>query len=300
MNFHLYTCGYEQVLRGRRPSHPIYQRESVMGSSCFAIQLWWEVPACLSVVVPTKLKNRGPSECVRAGTIEKMGSEEGVSTNASETQSKVNNVVPWDCVGSKKGETECTSLLVSKSRTDVSAGKGGEDKGKEEETGGFPRFDVSQSGLELKEKRKGVLIGKEVRRWAKGQLNGPKSIVNKNDKMAYTKISSPLFEARIQDKALEEDQAQLLAQPSLIQGLYLGGRKSPRPVTNSILSNKEVSGSRDVRTGGPVAGLHRCCDTGVGLQGWKSQISKEVGLSRRNQAMNEMLREEGSRYAPYI
>ena len=36
------------------------------------------------------------------------------------------------------------------------------------------------------------------------------------------------------------------------------------------------------------------------MQGWKSQISKEVGLSRRNQATNEMLREEGSRYAPYI
>ena len=74
----------------------------VMGSPCFAIQLWWEVPACLSVVVPTKLKNRGPSECVRAGTIEKIGSEDGVSTNASETRSKVNNVVPRDCVGSKK------------------------------------------------------------------------------------------------------------------------------------------------------------------------------------------------------
>ena len=74
----------------------------VMGSPCFAIQLWWEVPACLAMVVPTKLKNRGPSECVRAGTIEKIGSEDGVSTNASETRSKVNNVVPRDCVGSKK------------------------------------------------------------------------------------------------------------------------------------------------------------------------------------------------------
>ena len=146
------------------------------------------------------------------------------------------------------------------------------DKGKEEESGGCLRFDVSQSGLELKEKRNGVFIGKEVRRWTKAQLNGPKSIVNKNDKMASTKISSPMFEACIQDKALEEDQAQLLAQSSLIQDLYLGGRKNPMPVTNSSLSNKEVSGSRDVRTGGPAAGLHRCCDADVGLQGRKSQI----------------------------
>ena len=99
----------------------------VMGSSCFAIQLWWEVPACLSVLVPAKLKNRGPSECVRAGTMKKIGTEEGVSTNASETRSKVNNVSPWVCVGSEKGATDSTSLLVevSKSRTDVCAGKGG-------------------------------------------------------------------------------------------------------------------------------------------------------------------------------
>ena len=240
----------------------------VMGSSCFAIQLWWEVPACLSVVVPAKLKNRGPPKCVRAGTMEKIDTEEGVSTNASETQSKVNNVSPWDCVGSEKGATDSSSLLVevSKKRTDVCAGKGGEDKGKEEETGGCPRFNVSQSGLELKEKRKGVLIGKEVRRWTKAQLNGPNSIVHKNDKVASTKISSSLFKAGIQDKALEEDQAQLLAQSSLIQDLYLGGRKSPRPVTNSILRNKDVSGSSDVRTGGLAAGLHSCCDAGVGLQ----------------------------------
>ena len=47
----------------------------VMGSSCFAIQLWWEVLACLSVVVPTKLKIRGPPKCVRAGTMEKIGTE---------------------------------------------------------------------------------------------------------------------------------------------------------------------------------------------------------------------------------
>ena len=65
----------------------------VMGSSCFAIQLWWEVPACLSVVVPARLKNRGSPESVRAtGTMEKIGTEEGVTTNASETQSKVNNM----------------------------------------------------------------------------------------------------------------------------------------------------------------------------------------------------------------
>ena len=80
----------------------------------------------------------------------------------------------------------------------------------------------------------------------------------------------------------------------------MGGRICPRPVTNSILSNKDVSGSSDVRTGGLTTGLQRCCDAGVGLQGWKSHISKEVGLSRRNQATDEMLREEGSRYAPYI
>ena len=185
----------------------------VMGSSCFAIQLWWEVPACLYVVVSAKLKNRGPPECVTAGRMEKIGTEEGVSTNASETRSKVNNVSPWVCVGNEKGATDSTYLLVevSKSRTNVCAGKGGEDKGKEEESGGCPSFDVSQSGLELKEKRKGVFIGKEVRRWTKAQLNGPKCIVNKNDKMASTKISSPMFEACIQDKALEEDQAQLLA-----------------------------------------------------------------------------------------
>ena len=38
----------------------------VMGSSCFAIQLWWEVPTWLSVVVPTSLKNRGSPEIARA------------------------------------------------------------------------------------------------------------------------------------------------------------------------------------------------------------------------------------------
>ena len=106
----------------------------VMGSSCFDIQLWWEVPACLSVVVPAKLKNRGSPECVRAGKMEKIGTAEGVSTNASETQSKVNNVSPWDCIGSEKGATDSTSLLdeASKSKSDDCAGKRGEDRGREE------------------------------------------------------------------------------------------------------------------------------------------------------------------------
>ena len=183
----------------------------VMSSSCFAIQLWWEVPACLSVVVPAKLKNRGPPECVRAGTMEKIGTEEDVSTDARETQSKVNNVLSWYCNGSEKGVTDSTSLLVeaSKSRIDVCAGKGGEDRGREEETGGCPRIAVSQTWLELKKKRKGAFIGKEVRRWTEVQSNGPKSIANKNEKVASTKIGNPLFEARIQEKTLEKDQAHL-------------------------------------------------------------------------------------------
>ena len=46
--------------------------------------------------------------------------------------------------------------------------------------------------------------------------------------------------------------------------------------------------------------LHCCCDPGTDFQGWKSKISKDLGLSRRNQATHETLREEGSRYAPYI
>ena len=56
-----------------------------------------------------------------------------------------------------------------------------------------------------------------------------------------------------------------------------------------------------VRTGVPLAaaaGCHCCCcDSRAGFQGW---ISKEVGLSRRNQATHEMLKEEGFRYAPLI
>ena len=68
----------------------------------------------------------------------------------------------WYCVGSEKGVTDSTSLLVeaSKRKTDVYAGKGGEDRGREEETGGYPRFAFSQSGLELKEKKKGFLLGR--------------------------------------------------------------------------------------------------------------------------------------------
>ena len=56
----------------------------VMGSSCFAIKLWWEVPAWLSVVVLASLKNRGSSESVRARIVEKIRTEEGVTTNAIE------------------------------------------------------------------------------------------------------------------------------------------------------------------------------------------------------------------------
>ena len=104
----------------------------VMGSSCFAIQLWWEVPACLSVVVPARLKNRGSPESVRAGTMEKIGTEEGVTTIASEIQSKVNNVSLWYCDGSEKGATASTSLLceASKRRTDDCSGKRGTEVGK--------------------------------------------------------------------------------------------------------------------------------------------------------------------------
>ena len=85
----------------------------------------------------------------------------------------------------------------------------------------------------------------------------------------------------------------------------MGGSESPRPVSNPVLSRKDVSCSRDVRTGvspAAAAGCHCCCDSRAGFRGWKSQISKEVvGLSRRNQAAtHEMLKEEGSRYAPYI
>ena len=118
--------------------------------------------------------------------------------------------------------------------------------------------------------------------------------------MASTKVNNPFFEARKQEEALEEDQAHLLAQSSLKEGLYLGGRKSPRSLANYVSSSKDVSCFRDIRTCNLAAGLHCCCDSGAGFQGWKSQISKELGLSRRNQATHEMFREEGSRYAPNI
>ena len=125
-------------------------------------------------------------------------------------------------MAAKKGATDSTSLLfeASKSRIDVCAGKGGEDRGKEEETGGCPRLAASQTGLELKKEKKRAFIRKEVRRWTEVQSNGPKSIANKNEKNASKKIGSPLFEARIQEKTLEKDQAHLLAQSSLKQGLY--------------------------------------------------------------------------------
>ena len=61
----------------------------------------------------------------------------------------------------------------------------------------------------------------------------------------------------------------MLAQSSLIHGLYLGGSKSPKPVTNLVLSRKDVSCSKDVRTGiPPAAARHHCCyDSIAGFQG---------------------------------
>ena len=44
------------------------------------------------MVVPVSLKNRGPSESARAGIVEKIRTEKGVTTNAIEAQSKENNV----------------------------------------------------------------------------------------------------------------------------------------------------------------------------------------------------------------
>ena len=108
------------------------------------------------MVVPTKLKNKGSPKCVRARTMEKIGTEEGTSTDAREIQSKANNVSSWYCDGSEKGATDSTSLLfeASKSKINVYAGKGGEDRGREEETGGCPRLAVSQTRLELKKEKK--------------------------------------------------------------------------------------------------------------------------------------------------
>ena len=280
----------------------------VMGSSCFAIKLWWEVPAWLSVVVPASLKNRGSPESVRARIVEKIRTEEGVTTNAIETQSKKNNVSLWCCDGSEKGVTVSTSLLdeISKSRIDDCAGKGGEDSGRKKEVGGCPRSSSSQNGFKFKKKRKVALNRNEVRSLTKARKSGPKSIANKNDKVGLTKVSSPVFEARNQEErdkveeALEEDQAHLLAQPSLKKGLCLGERKSLRSLSTSILSSKDASYSRDVRACDPAVGFQCCCDALAGIRDWKSEISEELGLSRRNQATHEMLREEGSRYAPFI
>ena len=57
--------------------------------------------------------------------------------------------------------------------------------------------------------------------------------------------------------------------------------------------------SHALETSAAAAGCHCCCcDSRAGFQGW---ISKEVvGLSRRNQATHEMLKEEGFRYASLI
>ena len=162
----------------------------------------------------------------------------------------MNNLSLWYCDGSEKGATASTSLLVEapNSRTDDCAGKGGEDRGREEETGGCTRMFGSQNGLKVKKKRKGALIRNEIRRLTKAQSNGPKDISNKNEKVGFIKFSSPFFYACNQGEAFEEDQAHLLAQSSLKQGLYLGGRKSPGSLANSISSSKDASCSEDVRT----------------------------------------------------
>ena len=56
-----------------------------------------------------------------------------------------------------------TSLLVeaSKSKTDDCAGKGGEDRGREEETRGYLRISGSQTRLKVKKKKNemGLLLG---------------------------------------------------------------------------------------------------------------------------------------------
>ena len=91
----------------------------------------------------------------------------------------------------------------------------------EKETGGYPRSSCSQTGLKFIKKRKVALNGNEVRRMTKVQPSEPKSIANKNDKVGFTKVSSPFFEARNPEEcdqvqeALEEDQAHLLAQSYL-------------------------------------------------------------------------------------
>ena len=88
----------------------------------------------------------------------------------------------------------------------------------------------------------------------------------------------------------------LLAQSSLKQGLCIGGRKSPGSLSIPVLSSKDVSCSRDAR----ACDKEDFCDPVARFQCWKSETSEELGLFRRNQATHEMLREEGSRYAPFL
>ena len=136
----------------------------------------------------------------------------------------------------------------------------------------------------------------------KVQPSGPKSIANKNDKVGFTKVSNPFFEARNPEEcdqvqeALEEDQAHLLAQSSLKQDLCMGGRKSLGSLSIPVLSSKDASCSRDAR----ACDKEDFCDPVARFQCWKSETSEELGLSRRNQATREMLREVGSKYAPFL
>ena len=163
----------------------------------------------------------------------------------------MNNLYLWYCDGSEKGATASTSFLVesSKSRTDDCAGKGGRTEAVKRKLEAIRGCLVLKMGSKLKKlKRKGALIGNEIRRLTKAQSNGPKYISNNNEKVAFTKFSSPFFYACNQGEALEEDQAHLLAQSSLKQGLYLGGRKSPRSLANYVSSSKDASCSEDVRT----------------------------------------------------
>ena len=132
------------------------------------------------------LKNRGSLESARAGIVEKIRTEKGMTTNVIEAQSKENNMSLWCCDGSEKGVTASTSLLVevSESGADDFTGKGGEDSGMEKETGGCSRSFSSQTRPKFKKKRKVALNENEVRRLTKAQPSGPKRIANKNDKWA--------------------------------------------------------------------------------------------------------------------
>ena len=203
---------------------------------------------------------------------------------------------------SKRGTDDCA-------RKEGGGGGGGgggcnwrEDSGMEKEIGGCLGSSDSQTGLKFKKKRKVALNGHEVRRMTKVQPSGPKSIANKNDKVGFTKVSNPFFEACNQEEcdqvqeALEEDQAHLLAQSSLKQGLCMGGRKNPGSLSIHVLSSKDASCSRDAR----ACNKKDFCDPVARFQCRKSETSEELGLSRRNQATHEMLREEGSRYTPFL